>query len=134
MAQTKAEQDNVGESLEDDEIKETKSNKENTSKIYLCNICFNSFMYEEGIFDHVSNIYIFRTICNIQFNDLKSRNQHFIVKHKLKLFKCEVCENYFNTEDNLASPKTKIHNKCCGKIFKNIKWPVQHTWILHRSA
>ena len=33
MAETKAEQDNVGESLEDDEIKGTKVDKENTSNI-----------------------------------------------------------------------------------------------------
>ena len=32
VAQTKADPDNIGESLEDDEIKETKPDKENTSK------------------------------------------------------------------------------------------------------
>ena len=42
--QAKAEQDNDGESLEDDDINETKAAKENTSKIYVCNICGNSFM------------------------------------------------------------------------------------------
>ena len=54
VVQTNAEQDNVGELLEDDEIKESKSDKENTSKLYVCNICGNSFMYEEGLIDHDS--------------------------------------------------------------------------------
>ena len=68
-------------------------------------------MYEEGLFDHVSNNHKNCTISNIQFNDLNSLNQQFFVKHKLKLFKCEVCENYFKTEDYLASHETTIHNK-----------------------
>ena len=69
----------------------------------FCNICENYFMYEEGVFDHALNIHSDWTICNIQINDLKSVNLHFIVKHKLKLYKCEICENYFKTEDNLDS-------------------------------
>ena len=110
MAETKAEQDNVGESLEDDEIKGTKVDKENTIKKYISNIFGNSFMYKEGLFDHVSNNPKNCTIINIQINDLNSLNQQ-ILKHKLKLFKCEVCENYFKTEDYLASHETTIHNK-----------------------
>ena len=55
LAQAIAEQDNVGESLGDDEFKESKANEENTSKLNVCNICGNSFMYEEGLFDHFSN-------------------------------------------------------------------------------
>ena len=78
MSQTKADQDNVVEYLEDNDIKETKAEKENTSKEYVCNICGISFVYED-----VSNIHKDCTICNIQFNDLKSLNQHFFVKHKL---------------------------------------------------
>ena len=46
-------------------------------------------------------------------------SSRFFVKHKLKLFKCEVCENYFKTEYNIASHETTIHNKGCDKIFKN---------------
>ena len=116
MAQTKAKQDNVSESLEDNEIKETKTEKEITSKKYACNICGILFMYEGGLFDHASNIHKDCTICDIHFNDLKSPNHHFFVKHMLELFKCEDCENYFKTEDYLASHATTIHNKChiCG--------------------
>ena len=44
---------------------------------------------------------------------------HFFVKHKMELLNCEVCENYFKTEDNLAGHDATIHNKGCGKIFKN---------------
>ena len=66
MAQTKAKQG----SMEDDEIKETKANKENTSKLFGCNICGNSFIYEESLFDHDSNNHNNRIINNIQFNDL----------------------------------------------------------------
>ena len=44
---------NVGEFLKDDDIKETKGKNENTSKEFGCNICGISFMYEEGLFDHV---------------------------------------------------------------------------------
>ena len=42
MAETEAEPDKVGESLEDDEIKETKVDKDNISKLYICNICGKS--------------------------------------------------------------------------------------------
>ena len=68
MAQTKAEQDNVGEFLEDDVIKETKA--------------------EEGLIDQVSNFHNNCTICNI-FHDVKSLNQHFFVKSS----NFAVCEN-----------------------------------------
>ena len=61
VAQTKAEHDNVVESLEDDEIKTTKADKEDTTKLCVHNICGNSFMHKEGLFDHVSNIHS----CNI---------------------------------------------------------------------
>ena len=53
VAQTKAEKYNVGKSLKDDDIQETKAKKENTSKDFVCNIVEISFMYEEGLFDHV---------------------------------------------------------------------------------
>ena len=55
VAQTKTKKDNVGESLEDDDIKETKAEKEITSKVYICNVFGISFMYEKCLFDHVSN-------------------------------------------------------------------------------
>ena len=87
-------------------------------KIYGCNICGISFMYE-GQF--VLNIHIYCTICHIQFHDLKSLN-HFFFKHKSELFKCEVYEKYFKAEDYLASHGTRTYNKChlCGKMFKII--------------
>ena len=66
MAQTKAEQDNVVESLEDDEIKETNAEKENTSNDYVCNICKIYFVYEEGLFEYVSNNHKDCTISNIR--------------------------------------------------------------------
>ena len=71
---TQTEQTNVGEPLEEDVIKETKSEKENTINVYVCNICENSFMYEEGLIDHVLNIHNDWTICNFQFSDDKSLN------------------------------------------------------------
>ena len=55
--------------------------------------------YREVLLDHVSYNHNNCTICNIQFIYLNSLNQHFVVKHKLKLFKCEVWENYFKTEE-----------------------------------
>ena len=61
-----AEQDNVSKSLEDDEIKKTKADKENTCKLYVCNICGTYFMYEKGLFDHASNCHNNCTVCNIQ--------------------------------------------------------------------
>ena len=64
----KGEQDNVGESLEHYEIKETKAENENTRKNQVCNICGIFFMNE---FIFVSNNHNHWTICNIQFNDLK---------------------------------------------------------------
>ena len=70
MAQKKSEQDNVGESFEDDDIKETKVDKENTSKLYFCNICGNSGLNKGCIFGHFSNNPNNCTICNIQFKDL----------------------------------------------------------------
>ena len=63
--QTKAEQDNIGESLKSYEIKETKAKQENISKIYIYNICGISFMSKEGLY--VSNIQNHFTICIIQF-------------------------------------------------------------------
>ena len=39
VAQTKAENDIVGESLKDDDIIETKDAKDNKSKESVCNIC-----------------------------------------------------------------------------------------------
>ena len=54
-AQTKGEQDNVGESLEDVEIKGT---------------CGISIMYEERLFDHVSHTHNHGKICTIHYNDL----------------------------------------------------------------
>ena len=73
-------------------------------------------MYKEGLCKHVSNIHNDCTICNSQFNDLKSLNSHFFVKHNLEIFKCKVCVNHFKTEDILASHGTKIQKKChiCG--------------------
>ena len=62
---TEADKDNVGDSLECDKIKEAIAEKENRSKVYFCNICEISFMYEEGLFDYVSNIHNNCTICNI---------------------------------------------------------------------
>ena len=71
---TKAEQENFGECLKYDVIKKTIAEKENTSKVYVCNICENSFMYKYGIFDDISNIHNYCIICNLQFNDVKAMN------------------------------------------------------------
>ena len=57
-----AEKDIVGESLKDDII-ETKDAKENTRKESVYNICGIYFMYEEGLFGHVSNFHNTCTIC-----------------------------------------------------------------------
>ena len=129
MAATKAEQGNVGESLEDDESKGTKVDKENISKLYICNICGNSFMYEEGLFDHVSNNLKNNTISNIQLNDLNSLNQQFFVKHWLKLFKCEICEKYIKTEVYLASLETTINNKLWAQCSRITKPPPTVHWM-----
>ena len=85
----------------------------------VCNICGNPFIYEEGLFDHVSNNHNNCTVCNIQFNDLNPLNQHFFVEHRLKLFKCEGFENYVKTEGYLASHEATIQSKCCGTMFNN---------------
>ena len=50
MAQTKTEKDNVGESLENYEIKETKAENETTSKASVFNISGISFMDEKGVY------------------------------------------------------------------------------------
>ena len=106
LAQKKAEHDIVGKSFEDDEIKYPKAEKENTSKAYVCSICGIYSMYKEDIFDHVSNVHLNCTICNIQFNDLKSQIHNYFVKHKLELF----CENKLKSEDHFASHGTTNHN------------------------
>ena len=88
MAQKKDYNDNVCHCLEGDRVKETKNEKEKTSKVEICNICGISFIYEEGIFDNVSYIHNNCTICNSQFNDLKSLNHFlFVLKHKFEFFK-----------------------------------------------
>ena len=70
MAQLKAQQNNGREFLKQYDINETKAVYENTRQIYVCYICRIFFVYDEGLF--VSNIHNHWTICNIQFNDLKS--------------------------------------------------------------
>ena len=90
-------------------------------KIYGCNICGISFMYEEGC-----------TICHIQFQDLKSLNNVFF-KHKLELVKCEVFKKYFKAEDHLSSHGTRTYKKChlCGKMFKNNSILTNHFTLSH---
>ena len=80
LAQIKADIDNVGESLENVEIKKINPEKENKNKVYVCNICGIFFMYKECIFDQVLNIHNNCTICNIQFNDSKLLILNFLVK------------------------------------------------------
>ena len=119
---------NATESMEDDVTKETKAEKEKTSKLYICNIC--DFMYEKGLFGHVSNIHNDYKICNIQFNDVKSLNKYFFVKN----LQSEVCEYYVKTEDNLACHDTTIHHNYhinC-KIFKNNNISTEHFMSKHR--
>ena len=69
-------------------------------------------MHKVGIFEHVTNNHNNHTICRIQFNDPNSLNQDFFVKHKLVLFKCEVCENISKQEIIL------LVMKYCGTVFK----------------
>ena len=65
-------------------IRENVAEKENTINLHV--FCEIYFMYEEGLFDHVSNIHNNCTICNIQLSHLKSLNHKCFVKKKLKLF------------------------------------------------
>ena len=116
--QKKAEKDGVGESLKDNDIKETKAEKENASKQ-------NYATFVEHI-SGMKNVYltmflIFTTIAqSVTFSSMFSN--YFFVIHKLELFNYENCEQLFQTKDNLASHDTTMYNKChiCGKIFKNI--------------
>ena len=80
VALRKADQDNVGEFLDDDLFKKTKVENKNTGKVYVCNNCENAFMYEEGLLDHFSNIHNDCTICNVQFNDIKPLSYQFFVE------------------------------------------------------
>ena len=69
MVQTKANQDNVGESFKHYEIKESKAESENTRKIHDLNICGILCMCEDLF---VSNIHIHWTIneCENHSNQL----------------------------------------------------------------
>ena len=69
MAQRKAEQDNVDESLEHIEVKETKVESKNTRKKHVCNIYGIFFMYADKF---VLSFHNHWTICNTQFSDLNS--------------------------------------------------------------
>ena len=54
MAQRKAEEDNVDESLEHNEVKETKVESENTREVHVCNICGIFFMYADKFYFKLS--------------------------------------------------------------------------------
>ena len=111
VTQTKSDKYIVGKSLIDVDIIETKDEKENTSKESVCTICGISFT---------------SIAQSVTFSSMLTN--HFFVKHKLKLIKCENCENLFKTKDNFARHGTMIHNKChiSGKIFKNINTITKH--------
>ena len=81
LAQTTAEQNNVGESLEDVDNKEDNADKKNV--MYMPVTFVKIFPVWQLFIWPVSNIHNDCTICNIQFNDLKSLNHHFFFKHKL---------------------------------------------------
>ena len=124
-AATKADGNKVGESLKDDDIKETKAEKEK-----------NNFKKKSATFvEHLSfmkkvylTMFLIFTIFaqSVTFGSMFLN--HFFVTHKLELFNCENCENLFKTKDYLASLGITIHNKChiCGKIFKNINTITKH--------
>ena len=116
VAQAKAEKDNVGESLKDDNIKEAKAEKLR-NKEFVCNIF------------HVCSRSIwpcFEIAQSVTFSSMFSI--HFFVKHKIELFKCENLENLFKTKGYLVCHGTTIHNKChiCGKIINNKNTLTKH--------
>ena len=82
VAQTKAEKYNVGKSLKDDDIQETKAKKENTSKDFVCNKYLSC----------MKKVYL-TMFKSVTFSLMVA--SHFFVRHKLELFKCENCENLF---------------------------------------
>ena len=81
---------------------------------------------------YMKNVYLtmfklFRIIAqSVTFSSMLSN--HFSVKQKLEISKCEIRENSFKTKDYPAIQGTTIHNKChiCGKVFKNNNTLTKH--------